>query len=1005
MTALWAQRLARMAPSVSQRSSILAVRRCILGICGLKAQVADNWFQLSQSLRQLGKYDSAVLAVRQAEAHGLQAELALLQECRIYRDSGDLNRALMLLEPVEVDTAGINTALRQFKQQSKRGGGGGGRERERGGSSSSPLPSFLDSEDKRHMLAERIQLATEVMVLSKQKQGSGIINRYRTVILLHKYWPQAYFDLARYYEFLYQDARSKQLQSLSELAAQIEGASNNINHHAIAAAAAAAAAASSTSGRKESNPVVQMQQQWLHQISQLEQDAVVANAHLEKAVEKYGNCLVVGVDSDLAMQTLPRMLTLWLQFTSPNLSETQVMHSIARSLQKVLANNMSDGANSSAAPAGGGRARASGGSSSAAAQASAASSAAITTALKVLNQMHHFLQETQERVNAAVRRVSDDVPAHIWFICITQLVSRVLHGNPGTVQVICSILSKILLVYPKQSIWHLSSIMFSMSSDRRQIATRLVQQTCKSLVAQQQQGRGSGAKEKEQGASDNARMMMDMQTLGANLINLSAHQCKERRIHWKFPADMIYSNFLVPTQAVLHCSNPFQLLQQLPIHSTGSSNSGSNSTAGNAQQMFISSISTQVDVAASKAKPKTISLRTVCGRTVKFLCKMEKDGDLRKDARMMEFNAVVNRLLQENPESGSKRGLRVRTYAVVCLNEESGLLEWVNNTNCLRALVAQAHSYWPDPRQYPAITYREIHQEFQDLQEKYSDDINTMLAAYTDLLQQHNYQPCFHRWFLEEFPDPTAWQAARNHFTRSAAVWSAVGHVVGLGDRHIENILMDVTNGECVHVDFDCLFDKGLGLGRPEIVPFRLTCSMVDAMGVSGVEGSYRRALEIVLGVLRDNRDALLSVLEPFLHDPTVAWSRSGRAQRNLLMAQSNAGGAGATSTSTVDGKSGVTTTVRQNNIAGETENKEAKEMLRKIGERLNGVYNLQHPHRDKFARAAVLRKEVIPARGIGAAKEEMLPVSVEGQAQRLIEEATAPENLMQMFVGWQPWI
>jgi Phosphatidylinositol 3- and 4-kinase len=46
--------------------------------------------------------------------------------------------------------------------------------------------------------------------------------------------------------------------------------------------------------------------------------------------------------------------------------------------------------------------------------------------------------------------------------------------------------------------------------------------------------------------------------------------------------------------------------------------------------------------------------------------------------------------------------------------------------------------------------------------------------------------------------------------------------------RHGENILIDTTCGECVHVDFDCLFDKGLTLLRPEIVPFRLTPNMVS---------------------------------------------------------------------------------------------------------------------------------------------------------------------------------
>ena len=49
---------------------------------------------------------------------------------------------------------------------------------------------------------------------------------------------------------------------------------------------------------------------------------------------------------------------------------------------------------------------------------------------------------------------------------------------------------------------------------------------------------------------------------------------------------------------------------------------------------------------------------------------------------------------------------------------------------------------------------------------------------------------------------------ARTAFAHTAAVWSMVGHVVGLGDRHGENILLDQESGDCVHVDFSCLFDK-----------------------------------------------------------------------------------------------------------------------------------------------------------------------------------------------------
>lgn len=35
-----------------------------------------------------------------------------------------------------------------------------------------------------------------------------------------------------------------------------------------------------------------------------------------------------------------------------------------------------------------------------------------------------------------------------------------------------------------------------------------------------------------------------------------------------------------------------------------------------------------------------------------------------------------------------------------------------------------------------------------------------------------------------------------------------VGHIVGLGDRHGENMLFDASSGDVLHVDFSCLFDK-----------------------------------------------------------------------------------------------------------------------------------------------------------------------------------------------------
>ena len=94
-------------------------------------------------------------------------------------------------------------------------------------------------------------------------------------------------------------------------------------------------------------------------------------------------------------------------------------------------------------------------------------------------------------------------------------------------------------------------------------------------------------------------------------------------------------------------------------------------------------------------------------------------------------------------------------------------------------------------------------------------------------------------------PSSEEWLERRSHFSRSLAVMSMVGHILGLGDRHLENILVDTTTGSLMHVDFACLFDHGLNLETPEKVPFRLTQNLIHTFGVCGPDGVFRRVCEV----------------------------------------------------------------------------------------------------------------------------------------------------------------
>lgn len=78
-----------------------------------------------------------------------------------------------------------------------------------------------------------------------------------------------------------------------------------------------------------------------------------------------------------------------------------------------------------------------------------------------------------------------------------------------------------------------------------------------------------------------------------------------------------------------------------------------------------------------------------------------------------------------------------------------------------------------------------------------------------------------------------AWLRRRATYTTSMAVNSMVGHILGLGDRHPSNVLLDRATGKVVHIDFGDCFEVAMTREKfPERIPFRLTRMIVNAMEV-----------------------------------------------------------------------------------------------------------------------------------------------------------------------------
>ncbi|XP_065323146.1 serine/threonine-protein kinase atr-like [Gordionus sp. m RMFG-2023] len=420
------------------------------------------------------------------------------------------------------------------------------------------------------------------------------------------------------------------------------------------------------------------------------------------------------------------------------------------------------------------------------------------------------------------------------------------------------------------------------------------------------------------------------------------------------------------------------------------------------EKIYIVGIEDDIEVLPSLQRPKKISFRTSNGKSYPMLCK-PKD-DLRKDSRLMEFNALVNDCLLRNHES-RKRNLKIKTYSVTPLNEECGLIEWVPNMQPYRIILQELY------RENGKVMSSK---EMIEHRLPANSPLEKKLNVYKKKLLPFFSPPIFHEWFTRSFSDPTSWYLAKLSYSRTLAVMSMVGYILGLGDRHGENILIDKISGEVLHVDFNCLFNKGLTFEYPEKVEFRLTHNMVDAMGPLGYEGIFRQACEVTLMVMRNQKDLLMSVLKPFIHDPLLEWSgcnnsfKSERVpSRNRLHLQPS---------QVACDKS----LIKQRHDI-ETYNIQARIHVNNIELRLTGHVDYRNNQNDsnKPENNGKRNKHLNGNLGIDSNgnKEDCnssstilvtesvgLPLSIAGQVDYLIRQTTDENLLCQMYIGWAPF-
>lgn len=239
---------------------------------------------------------------------------------------------------------------------------------------------------------------------------------------------------------------------------------------------------------------------------------------------------------------------------------------------------------------------------------------------------------------------------------------------------------------------------------------------------------------------------------------------------------------------------------------------------------------------------------------------------------MEQVFGEVSKMLRNHKET-QRRHLQIRTYKVLPLSSVSGIIEFVPDSIPLNDVLVPAHAkYHPSD-----ITYNKGREEIRHVQDESKEK---RILVYKSVAQR--YSPVLRHFFFERFEAPEVWFQRRLAYTRSTAAISILSHVLGLGDRHCQNILLDEKKGEVIHIDLGVAFETGRVLPVPETIPFRLTRDIVDGMGITGVEGVFRRCCEFTLEALRMDKDSIMTLLDVLRYDPLYSWTVSPLRLRRM---------------------------------------------------------------------------------------------------------------------------
>ena len=248
---------------------------------------------------------------------------------------------------------------------------------------------------------------------------------------------------------------------------------------------------------------------------------------------------------------------------------------------------------------------------------------------------------------------------------------------------------------------------------------------------------------------------------------------------------------------------------------------------------------------------------------------------------------------EEASRRSKRTNLQARTYTVIPMTSEVGIMEWVGDTVTIKAIVSEEMTLDPgfcnqnqeffqsDPKDITRLSASQIrydwiqgheapkyHKMFREKNEKNG-------RATHEKISQLIPEDFIRRRLLKIAVGPEAFITLRAEYVKTLAISSLFGYILGLGDRHLENLLLDVKTGAIVQIDFGICFGKGQwGLPVPEFIPFRLSPQLVGVLQPLDGCVLLRHYMVAAMTSLREDSgfQIVSNALQVYINDPLLDW-------------------------------------------------------------------------------------------------------------------------------------